>query len=249
MLKLNKYEIDFERLFRRAPTVLENRTPEIYDESANLDDRKQATFVVTSKYIELAYANYALENYSEVKPNLIKSAPFAFLRGFDSELRTHNNDWTIQQELNICLTFGDADIIEKLSKLANSFKPSSIMHNACYFYDLLLIKIGTHQPLEQSDIDEALSEAKNTKDKDVQQYIHPLIEAISALATSNQILWQESIDKAIAWHTDECKFGDYKNMLDGFMCLNALTMAKLGKELHGWHCTTDSLYLPLFLID
>ncbi|EPF2931003.1 hypothetical protein ACSL9C_003940, partial [Vibrio navarrensis] len=106
MLKLNKYEIDFERLFRRAPTVLENRTPEIYDESANLDDRKQATFVVTSKYIELAYANYALEKYSEVKPNLIKAAPFAFLRGFDSELRTHNNDWTIQQELNICLTFG-----------------------------------------------------------------------------------------------------------------------------------------------
>lgn len=249
MLKLNKYEIDFERLFRRAPTVLENRTPEIYDESANLDDRKQATFVVTSKYIELAYANYALENYSEVKPNLIKAAPFAFLRGFDSELRTHNNDWTIQQELNICLTFGDADIVEKLSKLANSFKPSSIMHNACYFYDLLLIKIGTHQPLEQSDIDEALSEAKNTKDKDVQQYIHPLIEAISALTTSNQALWQESIDKAIAWHTDECKFGDYKDMLDGFMCLNALTMAKLGKELHGWHCTTDSLYLPLFLID
>lgn len=249
MLKLNKYEIDFERLFRRAPTVLENRTPEIYDESANLDDRKQATFVVTSKYIELAYANYALENYSEVKPNLIKSAPFAFLRGFDSELRTHNNDWTIQQELNICLTFGDADIIEKLSKLANSFKPSSIMHNACYFYDLLLIKIGTHQPLEQSDIDEALFEAKNTKDKDVQQYIHPLIEAISALTTSNQALWQESIDKAIAWHTDECKFGDYKDMLDGFMCLNALTMAKLGKDLHGWHCTTDSLYLPLFLVD
>lgn len=250
MLKLNKCTLDdLDELYEDLEYINNHRVPQITDENVTLDRRKNAVFFVTSKYITIAYTNYALENYSEVKPNLIKAAPFAFLRGFDSELRTHNNDWTIQQELNICLTFGDADIVEKLSKLANSFKPSSIMHNACYFYDLLLIKIGTHQPLEQSDIDEALSEAKNTKDKDVQQYIHPLIEAISALTTSNHALWQESIDKAIAWHTDECKFGDYKDMLDGFMCLNALTMAKLGKELHGWHCTTDSLYLPLFLID
>ncbi|MFH4666915.1 hypothetical protein WMQ48_19630 [Vibrio cidicii] len=250
MLKLNKVILDdINELYEDLEYLETHPAPEINDENETLDDRQNAVFVMTSQYIEIAYTNYALENYSEVKPNLIKSAPFAFLRGFDSELRTHNNDWTIQQELNICLTFGDADIIEKLSKLANSFKPSSIMHNACYFYDLLLIKIGTHQPLELSDIDEALSEAKNTKDKDVQQYIHPLIEAISARATSNQILWQESIDKAIAWHTDECKFGDYKDMLDGFMCLNALTMAKLGKDLHDWRCTTDSLYLPLFLID
>ncbi|AMG10707.1 Imm49 family immunity protein [Vibrio vulnificus] len=250
MLKLNKAILDdLDELYEDLEYLNNHRVAQITDEDVTLERRKNAVFVVTSKYITIAYTNYALENYSEVKPNLIKAAPFAFLRGFDTELRTHKNDWTIQKELNICLIFGDADIIKKISKLANSYRPSSIMHNACYLYDLLLIKIGTHQALEQIEIDEALSEAKNTKDKDVQQYIHPLIEAINALNTGNQALWQESIDKAIAWHTDECKFGDYKDIDDGFMCLNALTMAKLGKELHGWHCTTNSLYLPLFLID
>ncbi|EIV8616157.1 Imm49 family immunity protein [Vibrio vulnificus] len=250
MLPLNKLSVEnVEGDILRANTHLNAWIERFKDTSRTTEQNKQSVFKLTSFYMMLAYGNYALENYSEVKPNLIKAAPFAFLRGFDSELRTHNNDWTIQQELNICLIFGDADIINKMSKLANSYKPSSIMHNACYLYDLLLIKIGTHQPLEQSDIDDALTEAKNTKNKDVQQYIYSLIEAIQALTTGNQALWQESITKAIAWHTDECKFGDYKDMLDGFMCLNALTMAKLGKELHGWHCTTNSLYLPLFLID
>ncbi|EHT4939357.1 immunity 49 family protein [Vibrio vulnificus] len=250
MLNLNKIELsELNEYIEKNPNYISLGLEKFTDSNSQEKLKKRAVFNLTSCYVELAYANYALESYSDVKPNLIKAAPFAFLRGFDSELRTHNNDWTIQQELNICLIFGDADIINKMSKLANSYKPSSIMHNACYLYDLLLIKIGTHQPLELSDIDDALSEAKNTKNKDVQQYIYSLIEAIQALTTSNQTLWQESIDKAIAWHTDECKFGDYKDMLDGFMCLNALTMAKLGKELHGWHCTTNSLYLPLFLID
>ncbi|MFH4666534.1 hypothetical protein WMQ48_17670, partial [Vibrio cidicii] len=149
MLKLNKLTAeDLTFYLSNNPNGIRNWSPVIDDPNEPLEEKQQAAFHLTSWYVELAYANYALENYSEVKPNLIKAAPFAFLRGFDSELRTHNNDWTIQQELNICLTFGDADIIEKLSKLANSFKPSSIMHNACYFYDLLLIKIGTHQPLE-----------------------------------------------------------------------------------------------------
>ncbi|EJE8556358.1 Imm49 family immunity protein [Vibrio vulnificus] len=249
MLKLNKYEIDFEKLFRRAPTVLENRTPEIYDESASLDDRKQATFVVTSKYIELAYANYALENYSEVKPNLIKAAPFAFLRGFDKKLGTHKTDWSIQKELNICLLFGDASLLTQIKTMDWSLPKEEWMHPAIYQYDHLLIHIATGRTPTEQALTQALADARSAKNKDVLQFFLPLIEAINALVTGDQAQWQESIDKAIAWHTDECKFGDYKDMLDGFMCLNALTMAKLGKELHGWHCTTNSLYLPLFLID
>ncbi len=67
--------------------------------------------------------------------------------------------------------------------------------------------------------------------------------------SGDHTLWQTSIDKVITWHKDECKFGDYKNDKKGIMSLNALTMAKLGKDLHGWVCSTDSLYLPLYLID
>ena len=196
----------------------------------------------------LAYGNYALENFTEVKPNFEQVAPYAYLRGFDPVLKTHNNDWTIQQELNICLCFGDKELHQKLETIVDTYEPSSIMHQACFRYDQLLLQIGTGQTPEQSDIDAALAEAQSTKDKDVQQYILPLIQAIQALIVSDETQWQTAIDKAIAWHTDECKFGDYKDMEEGFICLNALTLAKLGKELHGWSCKTDSLYLPLFLI-
>ncbi|CAM3765210.1 MULTISPECIES: Imm49 family immunity protein [Pseudoalteromonas] len=249
MLKLNKFEEDYERVFKRAPKVLAKREPQIHDLNLSSYDRQQATFVVTGKYIELAYLNYWLENFDEVKPYLKKAAPYAFLRGFDPELKTHNNDWTIQQELNIVTLFAEPDVIEKLSNSNWSLPKGNIINQACYLYDHLLMQIGTGQTPTQSDIVAALSEAKTTKDKNVQQYILPLSQAISALVSGDKALWQSSIDKAVAWHADECKFGDYKDMIDGFICLNALTMAKLGKDMHDWQCQTDSLYLPLFLID
>ena len=247
MLNLNKYEIDFERLFKRAPIVFTKRTPQILDTSVSLDVRQQATFVVANKYMELAYAHYVLENFHEVKPNFEKGAPFAFLRGFDPELKTSHNDWTIQQDLNIVLLFAKQEVLEKL--IHSEIKLSSVQHQAKLQYAELLKNIGTGQTININDVEAALVEAKNTKDKDVLQYILPLIEAISALTSADKTLWQTSIDKAITWHTDECKFGDYKDMIEGFICLNALTMAKLGKDMHGWQCQTDSLYLPLFLID
>ncbi|WP_158136435.1 Imm49 family immunity protein [Vibrio navarrensis] len=250
MLKLNKVILDdINELYEDLEYLETHRAPEINDENETLDDRQNAVFVMTSQYIEIAYTNYALENYSEVKPNLIKAAPFAFLRGFDKKLRTHSTDWSIQDDLNTCLLFGDAALLAQIKAMEWSLPEEEWMHPAIYQYDHLLMHIATgRMPTEQA-ITQAFTDAKSAKNKDVIQFFLPLIEAISALTTSNQALWQESIDKAIAWHTDECKFGDYKDMLDGFMCLNALTMAKLGKDLHGWHCTTDSLYLPLFLID
>lgn len=249
MLKLNKFEEDYERVFKRAPKVLAKREPQIIDLNLSAYDRQQATFVVAGKYIQLAYLNYWLENFDQVKPNLQKAAPYAFLRGFDPDLKTHNNDWTIQQELNIVILFAEPDVIEKLSNSDWSLPKDNIINQACYLYDRLLMQIGTGQTPAQSDIDDALLEAKTTKNKDVLQYILPLTEAISALTSGNKAIWQASIDKAIKWHSDECKFGDYKDMEEGFICLNALTMAKLGKDMHGWQCQTDSLYLPLFLID
>ncbi|TGE83960.1 hypothetical protein C7Y70_08230 [Pseudoalteromonas sp. KS88] len=249
MLKLNKFEEDYERVFKRAPKVLAKREPQIIDLNLSAYDRQQATFVVAGKYIQLAYLNYWLENFDQVKPNLQKAAPYAFLRGFDPDLKTHNNDWTIQQELNIVILFAEPDVIEKLSNSDWLLPKDNIINQACYLYDRLLMQIGTGQTPVQSDIDAALLEAKTTKNKDVLQYILPLTEAISALTSGNKALWQASIDKAIKWHSDECKFGDYKDMEEGFICLNALTMAKLGKDMHGWQCQTDSLYLPLFLID
>ena len=247
MLNLNKCEIDFERLFKRAPIVLTKRTPQILDNSVYMEVRQQATFVVANKYIELAYAYYVLENFPETKSYFEKAAPFAFLRGFDPELKTSHNDWTIQQDLNIVLLFAEQEVLEKLKH--SEIKLSSVQHQAKLQYVELLKNIVTGGTPEQSDIDAALLETKNTKDKDVLQYILPLIEAISALTSADITLWQASIDKAIKWHADECKFGDYKDMEEGFICLNALTMAKLGKDLHGWQCQTNSLYLPLFLID
>ncbi len=249
MLKLNKFEEDYERVFKRAPKVLAKREPQIDDTSLSSYDRQQATFVVAGKYIELAYLNYWLENFDEVKPNFEKAAPYAFLRGFDSELKTHKSDWTIQKELNICLLFGEANLLQKLSTLEWSLTKDDIVHPAIYQFDHLLIEIGTgHSPTEKA-ISTALNDAKSAKNKDVLQFFLPLIEAISALITGDKVLWQASIDKAIAWHADECKFGDYKDMEEGFICLNALTMAKLGKDMHCWECETNSLYLPLFLID
>lgn len=251
MLKLNKCEIDFDRLFKRAPIVLEKRTPQILDTSIDLEVRQQALFVVTNKYIDLAYANYALENFSEVKPNLKKAAPFAYLRGFEKGLRTYSTAWSILDDLNIVLLFGDSELKVKLQALSWSLPDDRIddQDRAIYLYDHLLIKIGTGQIPEKADIDAALLEAKSTKNKDVLQFFLPLIEAISALVSGDKALWQASIDKAIKWHTDECKFGDYKDMEAGFICLNALTMAKLGQDLHHWQCKTQSLYLPLFLIE
>jgi hypothetical protein len=249
MLKLNKFEEDYERVFKRAPKVLAKREPQIIDLNLSGYDRQQATFVVAGKYIQLAYLNYWLENFDEVKPNLQKAAPYAFLRGFDPELKTHKSDWTIQKELNICLLFGESELLQQIKALDWSLPDDDIVHSAIYQYDLLLMQIGAGNMPEKQAVNTALGDAKKAKNKDVLQFFLPLIEAICALVNGDKALWQTSIDKAITWHTDECKFGDYKDMLEGFICLNALTMAKLGKDMHGWSSDTESLYLPLFLID
>jgi len=249
MLKLNNYDFEFDELFEEAPVTIDIRLKHVNDLSIDIEVRGRAVWILSGEYQELAYAHYVLENYDEVKPYLQKAAPFSYLTGFDLELKEHNNEWTIQSELNTALLFGDETIIDQLSDIADSFKTSSVTLLAVFLYDQLLIKIGTGKKLLQTEIQEALTEAKKTKDKDVQQYILPLIEAISALVSNDQSLWQTSIDKVIKWHADECKFGDYKNDVNGIMSLNALTMAKLGKNMHGWVCSTDSLYLPLYLIN
>ncbi|QDO82447.1 hypothetical protein FM037_03305 [Shewanella psychropiezotolerans] len=248
MLKLNKVEINFDRVVKRAPMVLAKRIPHIQDISLELEFRQQATFVVAGKYVELAYAHYVLEEHEKVKPYLQQAAPFAFLQGFDPQLKTQNNDWTIQEEMNIVLLFGSPELLQQLQNSEWSLTDDGIINHACYLYDHLLLKIGTGVLPSAPLLDVALTAAHTAKDKDVLQYILPLIEAIQALVDGDQVKWQASIDKAIAWHTEQCQFGDLKEMEQGFMCLNALTMAKLGQDLYRWSCTTQSLYLPLFLI-
>ncbi len=247
MLQLNKHQINTERLFKKAPIVLEIRLAHFNDPDIDQQTKKDAVFVLASKYTELAYANYALENYNEVKPDLIKAAPFCFLLGFDPQLKTANNGWTIQQDLNRVILFGDDELLKQLSTA--TIRLSSISYHAMLLYIQLLKQFACTKSVATAELDQAINEAQNTKDKDVLQYILPLLQAIQALTQANQNQWQSSIDKAIKWHTDECKFGELADMEEGYMCLNALTMAKLGKQLHGWQCSTESLYLPLFLID
>ncbi|MCF2848435.1 hypothetical protein NH514_14395 [Pseudoalteromonas sp. ACER1] len=249
MLKLNNYDFEFGELFEESPITLEIRLKHMNDPSVGVDTKKRACWVLSEEYKELACAHYVLENYNEAKFYLKEAAPFAYLTGFDSELKGHNNEWTIQGELNIALLFGDESIISKLREHADDFTISSVTKKAIFLYDHLLIKIGTGKSLSTNEIESALTETKSTKDKDVQQCIVPLVEAIKGLSIGDNLLWQSSIDKVIAWHTDECKYGDFKEDGNAVMSLNALSMAKLGKDMHGWQCQTDSLYLPLYLIN
>ena len=249
MLKLNSYDFEFEELFEDSPMVIEVRLADINDTLSSQEDKEEAAQILSEEYQELAYAHYVLENYEEAKCYLKKAAPFAYLTGFDPELKGHNNEWTIQGELNVTLLFGDKSIINQLREHADDFTTSSVTKKAIFLYDHLLIKIGTGKVLSTNEIENALTEAKSTKDKDVQQCIVPLIEAIKGLTIGDDLLWQSSIDKVIAWHADECKYGDFKEDGSAVMSLNALSMAKLGKDMHGWQCKTDSLYLPLYLIN
>lgn len=249
MLKLNSYDFEFEELFEDAPMVIEVRLADINNPLASQEDKEEAAQILSSEYQELAYAHYVLENYNEAKLFLKKAAPFAYLTGFDPEMKEYNNEWTIQGELNVALLFGDESIINKLREHADDFTISSVTKKAIFLYDHLLIKIGTGKVLSTNEIESALTEAKSTKDKDVQQCIVPLVEAIKGLSIGDDLLWQSSIDKVIAWHADECKYGDFKEDGNAVMSLNALSMAKLGKDMHGWQCKTDSLYLPLYLIN
>ncbi|CAM2903766.1 hypothetical protein [Pseudoalteromonas distincta] len=249
MLKLNNYDFKFEKLFKKAPITIEIRLADMNNSQTPPEEKQDAARILSYKYQDLAYAYYVLENFTEAKLYLKKAAPFAYLTGFDPELKGHNNEWTIQGELNVALLFGDESIISKLREHADDFTTSSVTKKAIFLYDHLLIKIGTGKVLPQEEIENALTKAKLTKDKDVQQCIVPLIEAIKGLTIGDDLLWQSSIDKVIAWHADECKYGDFKEDGNAVMSLNALSMAKLGKDMHGWQCKTDSLYLPLYLIN
>ncbi|MBB1402087.1 Imm49 family immunity protein [Pseudoalteromonas sp. SG45-1] len=249
MLKLNNYDFEFEELFEDAPMFIDVRLADINDTLAPQKDKKDAARILSGEYQELAYAYYVLENYKEAKLYLKKAAPFTYLSSFDPELKNVFGDWNIQHRINLVILFGDVATKQKLKTVGWSLPTDNIIHQACYLYDHLLIKIGTGKVLPVEEIENALTEAKATKDKDVQQCIVPLIEAIKGLTNGDDYLWQSSIDKVIAWHADECKYGDFKEDGNAVMSLNALSMAKLGKDMHGWQCKTDSLYLPLFLID
>ncbi|MCS6123672.1 hypothetical protein [Shewanella baltica] len=249
MFKLDKYKIGriLEEL-ADTPEYLDIWLPYFNNKEALLEDRKDSVFQLTDILVDNALGLYALGRLAEVRPYFEQAAPYAFLRGFDPELRTHNNEWTIQEELNICLLFANEDTAAKLKQLALPFKIGSITQRSIDCYNQLLIKAGTGQALQIDELELTIAEAKATKDKDVQQYIVSLLEALLAIETANQDMWQSSIAKAVKWHADECQFGSLKD-LGKFICFNALTLAKLGKDRHNWQCQTDSVYLPLFLID
>ncbi|MBU2968392.1 hypothetical protein KO527_03355 [Pseudoalteromonas sp. C2R02] len=116
MLKLNEYNFKFEKLFKKAPITIAIRLEDMADASIAVEDKVDAVWILTGKYQQLAYANYVLENNDEVKPYLEKAAPFAFLSGFDPELKAQNNEWTIQNELTLTLLFGDKSIIGQLNE-------------------------------------------------------------------------------------------------------------------------------------
>ena len=139
MLKLNNYDFEFGELFEESPITLEIRLKHMNDPSVGVDTKKRACWVLSEEYKELACAHYVLENYNEAKFYLKEAAPFAYLTGFDSELKGHNNEWTIQGELNVALLFGDETIINKLREHADDFTTSSVTKKAIFLYDHLLI--------------------------------------------------------------------------------------------------------------
>ncbi|MBB1307818.1 hypothetical protein, partial [Pseudoalteromonas sp. SR43-5] len=162
MLKLNNYDFEFEELFEDSPMVIEVRLADINDPLASQEDKEEAAQILSEEYQELAYAHYVLEDCEEAKCYLKKAAPFAYLTGFDPELKGHNNEWTIQGELNVALLFGDDSIISKLRAHADDFTTSSVTKKAIFLYDHLLIKIGTGKVLPEEEIENALTEAKST---------------------------------------------------------------------------------------
>ena len=95
MLKLNNYDFEFEELFEDSPMVIEVRLADINDPLASQEDKEEAAQILSEEYQELAYAHYVLEDYEEAKCYLKKAAPFSYLTGFYSELKGHNNEWTI----------------------------------------------------------------------------------------------------------------------------------------------------------
>ncbi|MEK0159597.1 hypothetical protein WLQ65_10735 [Pseudoalteromonas piscicida] len=249
MLKINQYEEDFEELIADSPIIIENRKAQIDDKTLSLEQRKEALFTVAEEYLDLGYAYYMLEENNKSIVHFQKAMPYKFKLAFEALWKEPENCWSIQETLNCILLFGTKELKSELIDSNWKLENEDIINESSYLYDRLLIQIGTTFKVDDAALINALNVSELEKDRDVQQFIVPLLRAIKGLITSDKSQWQIGIDKALQWHTDEAKLGEYRDIRQGVICLNALTLAKLGRDMHEWECTSESIYLPLNLLN
>lgn len=191
------------------------------------------------KYLKLASEALANEIFHEEKPQIIEHT---------------RTPWIYIKAIELAVSFGNKYDIDLLTSIEDiKFIHGTPEHVAkckllayTAFALRAFLKSGSIESSLLTDL-VALSESKNVN-REEKHFIVPVVHGLQALLEEDKNAWDASVQEALDAHLKEVKSGDYRDDVDGFICMPGMMLIKLGAD-KGWQSTIDSLYLPKQLME
>lgn len=210
---------------------------------------------VGSLSLQLGLTAYALEREAdEVHTYLCDAAEHltqSLVLLAPPELDTHRNPWKAEQILDLVACFGSAQNRAAIAALrADQLRhPVRPEHDALARYlDVLRAHIAGAR-LDTAALSAVVLSCESPHaTKEDRLFLQPGAQGLTALEAHDTASWNHALAQILTSHGQEARDGDLALLSDGFVCLRALMLAKLGVE-RGLSCHATSVYLPVFLFD
>ena len=254
-LKLNKVKNDYlDRSRSRSERAIENNFPLYRDNKTDL--KLVHRILLSSKNLGHIYYQQEEEKQSSMHLKLAAEAAAndLFLQDLPEIIEHTRTPWIYIKAIELAVSFGNENDLKTLTKIEDiKFIHGTPEHVAkCQllaytaFALRAFLKSGSVESSLLTDL-VALSESKNVN-REEKHFIVPVVHGLKALLEEDKDAWEASVQEALDAHLKEVKSGDYRDDIDGFICMPGMMLIKLGAD-KGWQSTIDSLYLPKQLME
>ena len=262
MLNLNKVNLDlvkedFELNIEVIGKFYPSYADKIFSDASDFD-KEYLSEKISNCAGELGYIYYQREDEDQSKYYLgVQSEALSRKLFYQKppEIVEHTRTpWEYIEALELVISFGNENDLEILTKIEDikfiHGTPEEVEECKFLAYTAFalraFLKSGSVESSLLTDL-LALSESKNVN-REEKHFIVPVVHGLKALLEKDKDAWDASVQEALDAHLKEVKSGDYRDNVDGFICMPGMMLIKLGAD-KGWQSTIDSLYLPKQLME
>lgn len=159
------------------------------------------------------------------------------------------NVWEFLRALDLVVAFGSREDRRRIG----SINKSKYLHPVREANVAVGLVVSLIQGVCLSDslqgIDPVITTVRHgTTPEHARRTLTPIIGGLTALFSRDQAAFQRAVAEAVEAHHIEARRGEYRLLAEGFVCLDALMLLRLGEE-HGVYAALDSPYLPAALLE
>ncbi|MAD47326.1 MAG: hypothetical protein CMI02_05190 [Oceanospirillaceae bacterium] len=191
------------------------------------------------RYLKIAAEASAYELFYQEPPQIIEHTrtPWEYIEAL--EIVT---SFGSMEDLNMLL---DVDEIKFFHGTAEELEECQFLADTAFW----LREYLSNETLEKGLIDKLIKLSVSKRiGREEKHFVVPLVNGLKALVEDDRNSWNASIQQALDAHLKEIKSGDYRDDIQGFICMPGMMLIKLGAN-KGWHTDIDSLYLPKQLME